>query len=93
MKTLIVLEGAEVRLHLRYDLICEMTQSSKYHTGSVKRKLWSLFTESEREIINKNIIPKAKRWSLKTGAPNEVTLTTKEFNLWKQFEKFCGGVM
>ena len=93
MKTLIVLEGAEVRLHLRYDLICEATQSSKYNTGSNKRKLRKAFTDIEIEVINTKIIPKAKKWCLKTGAPKEVMLTTKEFNLWKQFEKFCGGVM
>ena len=92
MKTLIVLEGVEVRLHLRYDLICETTQSSYYRTGRVKRKLRSAFNSDERDIINKSIIPKAKRWCLITGAPNEVTLTTREFNLWKQFEKFCVGV-
>lgn len=88
MKTAFILDEKDIKLQLRYDLIYETTQRSVYNTGSTKRKFRKMFHEWEQEIINNTIIPKAKKFATK-GVPNNITMATKEFNLWKMFERFC----
>lgn len=88
MKTAFILDAKDIRLQLRYDLVYETVSRSVYNTGSCKRKLKKLFTEEEEHIINTKIIPKAKKWATK-GVPDNITITTREFNVWKAFERFC----
>lgn len=88
MKTALILTKLEVQTQLRYDLIYETTHRSIYKTGRAHRMLHNMFNEYEIKEINDKIIPKANKWYLK-GIPDGTTITTREFNLWKLFERYC----
>lgn len=45
-----------------------------------------MFNDYERKIIETKIIPMAKKFATK-GVPD--TITTREYNVWKSFERFC----
>lgn len=77
----------EAMNRLPYRLIYEFTQSSKWNTGSVKRKFAETFNEEEREVV-KSIITKASKYYSK-GIPDKgVSITTSEYSLWILFADF-----
>lgn len=88
MKTALIFDRDEIRPQLRYDLIYETVSRSVYSSGSTKRKFRAMFNDYEREIIRTKVIPMAKRFATK-GVPESLTITTREYNVWKSFGRFC----
>lgn len=89
MKTAFIMNRTDVGLQLHYQLVYETTSREVFKTGRAKRMMKQMFTEEERIIIYDTIIPKAKKWATKGVPENDITITTKEFNVWKAFERFC----
>lgn len=89
MKTAFIMSRTDIGLQLRYQLVYETTSREVFKTGRAKRMMKQMFTEEERIIIHDTIIPKAKKWATKGVPENDITITTKEFNVWKAFERFC----
>ena len=87
-ETYVVLEHDEVNSVLNYRLIAECIGSSSWNSGKISREKDRNFTPSEISMI-RNVYQKAHKWYLVTGVPNKVTMTLKEFNLWKKLEDFC----
>lgn len=88
MKTALIFDRDEIRPQLRYDLIYETVNSSVYNSGSTKRKFRAMFDDYEIETIRTKVIPMAKRFATK-GVPESLTITTREYNVWKSFGRFC----
>lgn len=88
MKTALIFDRDEIRPQLRYDLIYETVNRSVYTSGSTKRKFRAMFSDYERKIIETKVIPMAKKFATK-GVPDTLTITTREYNVWKSFERFC----
>lgn len=88
MKTALIFDRDEIRPQLRYDLIYETVNRSVYNSGSTKRKFRSMFNDYERKIIETKVIPMAKKFATK-GVPDTLTITTREYNVWKSFGRFC----
>ena len=84
----VVLEHDEVNSVLNYRLIAECIGSVAWNSGKISREKDKTFTPSEISMI-RNVYQKAHKWYLVTGVPNKVTMTLKEFNLWKKLEDFC----
>ena len=87
-ETYVVLEHDEVNSVLNYRLIAECIGSSSWNSRKISREKDKAFTPSEISMI-RNVYQKAHKWYLVTGVPNKVTMTLKEFNLWKKLEDFC----
>lgn len=88
MKTAFIMNRNDIQLQLRYNLIYEATERSAFNTGRAKRMLKEMFTEEEIKEIREKVIPKARRFAIR-GVPENFTMTTREFNLWKLFERYC----
>lgn len=88
MKTALIFDRDEIRPQLRYDLIYETVNRSVYNSGSTKRKFRAMFDDYEIETIRTKVIPMAKRFATK-GVPESLTITTREYNVWKSFGRFC----
>lgn len=84
----VVLEHDEVNSVLNYRLIAECIGSVAWNSRKISREKDKTFTPSEISMI-RNVYQKAHKWYLVTGVPNKVTMTLKEFNLWKKLEDFC----
>ena len=87
-ETYVVLEHDEVNSVLNYRLIAECIGSVAWNSGKISREKDKTFTPSEISMI-RNVYQKTHKWYLVTGVPNKVTMTLKEFNLWKKLEDFC----
>lgn len=89
MKTAFIMSKTDIRLQLHYQLVYEATSRGVFKTGRAKRMLEQMFTEDERNIIHNTIIPKARKWSTKGVPDKDITITIREFNVWKAFERYC----
>ena len=86
--TRIILEHEEVS-QLRYRLICESMGGTIWKTNKVTRAFGEQFNERERHDAWYKLYPKAYKWYLKTGVPDEVEMSEYEFNLWQKLRNFC----
>ena len=78
----------EIQRNLPYAVIAEVASSARWNTGRCKRLFKERFTESERELCYE-IIKKAKKWYLVTGAPDEEKMRASTFAMWERLAEFC----
>lgn len=78
----------EVNNHLHYRLIVESMGSSRWDTGTNKRRLAQQFTNEEIAEIQ-NIYRKCFKWYTHTGVPDEVSLSAETYQLWLKLKNYC----
>lgn len=86
--TYLILTHDEVNEQIPYALVCEMMSSSRWNTGKRKRLMKERFTESEIDAIYR-LHKQAYTWHLVKGVPDEVKMTTKTYELWRELANFC----
>ena len=69
-----------------YNLITETMYGGR--SDKAKKLIGEMFDREERQICGE-IIRKAKKWSLKTGAPESVEMSDKEYELWNRLANLC----
>lgn len=88
-RLMIVLSREEVEEFIPYRLVCETMDGSVWNTFR-RRREWSVqFTESERASCRR-LYSLAHRWYLKSGVPDEVTMSMNTYDLWQRLGRFCG---
>ena len=90
-RLMIVLERDEIQEQLPYSLICMTREGSVWNTMHRKRRWKFEFTDSEKEAATK-IFRQARSWTLVTGVPDEVTMSTKTYQLWQKLGSFCASI-
>lgn len=90
-RIMLVLEREEVQKNIAYQLICETRYGRTWDSMSRKRRWLSEFSDKERESA-KRLFSLAHTWTLVTGVPDEVTMSTATFGLWKRIEAFCASL-
>lgn len=78
----------EVNNHLHYRLIVESMGSSRWNTGTNKRKLIQQFTDKEIAEIQ-DIYCRCFKWYTHTGVPDEVSLSAETYQLWLKLKNYC----
>jgi hypothetical protein len=86
--TYITLSRDEINQHIPYVLVYQTISGSKWNTGRCKRLLKERFTDSERKAIYR-MHKQAYAWYLRTGVPEELTITTHTLLLWQKLANFC----
>lgn len=90
-RMMLVLTREEIQTSINYPLICETMCGARWDTRT-RRKLWAdAFTESERRACLK-LKTQAYSWYLKTGVPDEVTMSLSTFSLWQRLAIFCASL-
>lgn len=94
MKTeiLITMTRDEVNSRLPYRLICETMGSERHWDNRKRRTRWAAeFTEEGREECEK-LYRLAYKWYLRTGVPDEVTMSLRTLCLWDKLAEFCASL-
>ena len=86
--TYITLSRDEINSNIPYALIHQTISGAKWNTGRRKRLMKERFTESERTAICR-LHRQAYTWYLRTGVPEELTMTTNTLFLWQKLANFC----
>lgn len=81
----------EVERGINYRLICETMCGAAWSTGRRRRRWRAEFTEAERKACSR-LKAQAYGWYLRSGIPDEVTMTAGTLALWKKLEAFCGSI-
>lgn len=88
-RLMMVLDREEVEKFIPYQLVCEVMGSAVWST-SRRRREWAVeFTEGEREACRR-LYNMAYKWYLKSGVPDEVTMSIHTYSLWQRLGAFCG---
>lgn len=90
-KMMLVLSREEIQTSINYPLICETMCGARWDTSRRRRRWLEEFTESERIACSK-LKTQAHSWYLKTGVPDEVTMSLRTMDLWKRLESFCASL-
>lgn len=90
-RLMLVFTADEIRKHIAYPLICETMCGAIWETGRRKRRWLAEFTESERKACSK-LKAQAYKWHLRTGVPDEVTMSHDTLKLWYKLEAFCASL-
>lgn len=88
---LLTLTQDEVLNEIAYPLICETMCGAAWQTGKRRRRWAEEFTESERRACSK-LKTQAYTWHLRTGVPEEVTMSLGTLRLWHKLEAFCASL-
>lgn len=89
--SMLELDYDEIREKVPYAIIGETASRAIWDTGKRKRAFAERFTPQEREACY-DIIKQAKKWLLKTGCPERVTMRTTTYALWHELADFCCGL-
>ena len=90
-KLMIVLSREEVQKDIDYPVICETREGSRWDTMIRRRRWKEEFTDSERESCTR-LFRFAHAWYLKTGVPEEVTMSLNTYSLWQRLAVFCASL-
>lgn len=90
-RLMIVLERDEIQEQLPYSLICMTREGSVWNTMHRKHRWKFEFTDAEKEAATK-IFRMAHTWTLVKGVPDEVTMSTKTYQLWQKLGSFCASI-
>ena len=90
-RLMIVLDHDEVQNQIPYSLICMTREGSVWNTMRRKRRWKFEFTDAEKEAASK-LFRLAHTWTLVKGVPDEVTMSTKTYELWQKLGAFCGSL-
>lgn len=90
-KMMLVLTRDEIQKNICYPLICETMCGAAWDTGRRRRRWAEEFTESERHACSK-LKNQAYRWYLRTGVPDEITMSLSTFSLWQKLAAFCASL-
>lgn len=92
MEVRVKLEREEIIRDFPYQMVTESYSGRLMKSGSVQRKYKHCFNEQERELIRKNIIPKAHKWTLVSGVPDYVDMSMEEYKTWQKLFEFLRTV-
>ena len=87
-ETTYIFRREEVNNHLHYRLIVESMGSSRWDTGTNKRKLIQQFTDEEIAGIQ-GIYRRCFKWYTRIGVPDEVSLSAETYQLWLKLKNYC----
>ena len=90
-RLMLVFTADEIREQIAYPLICETMCGVAWDTSKRKRRWLEEFTERERIACSK-LRAQAYKWHLKTGVPDEVTMSHNTLRLWYKLEEFCASL-
>lgn len=82
----------EIISNFPYQMVVESYQGRLMKSGNVQRKYKSIFNEQERELIRKNIVPKATKWMLVSGVPDSIDMGIDEYNTWNKLFAFLSTI-
>lgn len=82
------LDREEIRRLIPYDLICETYSREIFRTGRAKRIRKEYFTPEEWTRCME-LARLACKWALRTGAPEEITITAHTLALWERLAAYC----
>lgn len=78
----------EANRELPYRLICETRDGCRWNTAR-RRRLWAeRFSEQERTACSR-LFNMARRWTLSTGVPSTISMSSSTFALWMRLGQFC----
>lgn len=86
--TMIQFDHDEIQQHLPYALIGETASRAIWNTRRRKTLYAERFTEKERDLCNE-IIRKAKKWLLVSGAPESEKMRATTYAMWLRLAEFC----
>lgn len=81
----------EIKHSIPYALICETRESSVWNTMKRKRAWAQQFTDAERDAASR-IFSQAHAWTLTTGVPDKVKMSTRTYELWRKIAAFCASI-
>lgn len=81
----------EVERLIPYRIVCETRESSVWDTMRRRRNWIAWFSDSEREAC-KRLFSQAHTWYLVKEVPDDVTMSSKTFDLWQKLGEFCACV-
>ena len=90
-RVMLVLTHDEVECSIAYRFICETMLGSAWSTSRRRRRWSSEFSEAERKAFLR-LRDQATKWYLRTGVPDEVTMTVETLGLWQRLEAFCASL-
>lgn len=90
-KLMLILSREEARDSIPYQVVLEAREGSRWDTAHRRRRWKEEFTEAERKAAAR-LFSLARRWTLTTGVPNTIEMTTDTMLLWEKLGAFCASI-
>ena len=90
-RIMLKLTHEDVQEKIPYGIVCETYCREIFRTGRAKRLRKERFTDAEWERCL-DLCKLAYKWFLKTGVPDEVTMSARTFALWLRLAEFCAAL-